>query len=257
MFKFLDPLEFIKNSPDLDLRVQPRDLHTPVYVGRILGVAECESAIAVINGKLHNSEGWDSLVYDYGKPTNSAIAASRVSKQVRPTGPHFDAIYSAVDSRVRDIATKIFTGFQQANLRRFDDQALIYYAGGLFRQHADDSILRSRKWFYNQPRRQLTAILYLSEQDEEIPSSSQSFTGGSLVFPNIQDSWGQRLVISPRAGRLVVFPSHPQYVHEVLPVRTGERFAITRWYTVQSDEELRPKSVELPRMPTAPNLPAA
>jgi SM-20-related protein len=97
-------------------------------------------------------------------------------------------------------------------LDRVETQIALYSEGG-YAAHRDT--------FANDPRRRITAILYLN--------------------PGWEPSWGGELRayepdgtrdIAPRAGTLVLFSS-PHLRHEVLPVR-HERWAATAWYGIGS-----------------------
>jgi hypothetical protein len=68
------------------------------------------------------------------------------------------------------------------------------------------------------PWRWAAGLLYLN-------SHGQDFFGGELLFPD------RNLVIRPKAGLLVGFPSTRDYVHEVNPVQ-GVRCSLSVWLTL-------------------------
>ena len=41
------------------------------------------------------------------------------------------------------------------------------------------------------------------------------------------------MVVAPRAGLFVAFPSDERFVHEVLPVTAGRRYSLALWFTRQ------------------------
>src|SRR6266513_1583647 len=43
----------------------------------------------------------------------------------------------------------------------------------------------------------------------------------------------QQLVVKPRRGLLLAFPSDAAHTHEVLPVRSGVRYTMPIWFTKQ------------------------
>jgi predicted 2-oxoglutarate/Fe(II)-dependent dioxygenase YbiX len=42
------------------------------------------------------------------------------------------------------------------------------------------------------------------------------------------------VVVKPRAGLFVAFPSDERFVHEVLPVTMGRRYSLALWFTRQA-----------------------
>jgi len=92
-------------------------------------------------------------------------------------------------------------------------------AGGHHSRHADNCRQNERgDWVANHtPQRDVTAIYYLND----------TFEGGEIVFERAQ------LVVKPRRGLLLVFPSDAAHEHEVLPVRSGVRYTMPIWLTKQ------------------------
>jgi len=91
--------------------------------------------------------------------------------------------------------------------------------GGHHGRHADNCRQNERgDWVANHtPHRDVSAIYYLSDE----------FEGGEIVFGL------QQLVVKPRRGLLLAFPSDASHVHEVLPVRSGVRYTMPIWFTRQ------------------------
>jgi len=92
-------------------------------------------------------------------------------------------------------------------------------AGGHHDRHADNCRQNERgDWVTNHtPHRDVSAIYYLND----------AFEGGEIVFGL------QQLVVKPRRGLLLAFPSDASHVHEVLPVRSGVRYTMPIWFTRQ------------------------
>src|SRR6266481_2325689 len=92
-------------------------------------------------------------------------------------------------------------------------------AGGHHSRHADNCRQNERgDWVANHtPQRDVTAIYYLND----------TFEGGEIVFERAQ------LVVKPRRGLLLAFPSDGAHVHEVLPMRSGVRYTMPIWLTKQ------------------------
>jgi Rps23 Pro-64 3,4-dihydroxylase Tpa1-like proline 4-hydroxylase len=61
---------------------------------------------------------------------------------------------------------------------------------------------------------------------------NDNYEGGEIYFPYLD------IKIKPEAGSVVFFPSNYIYVHEVMPISNGIRYAIPQWYhslTTQRD----------------------
>lgn len=50
---------------------------------------------------------------------------------------------------------------------------------------------------------------------------NDSYSGGEIFFPN------QDVKIKPKAGSLIMFPSHEPFVHQVLPITSGTRYMMS------------------------------
>jgi hypothetical protein len=92
-------------------------------------------------------------------------------------------------------------------------------AGGYHSRHADNCRESEPDvWVANHtPHRDVTAIYYLNDE----------FDGGEIVIG------AQQLVVKPRRGLLLAFPSDAAHVHEVFPVRSGVRYTMPIWFTKQ------------------------
>jgi hypothetical protein len=92
-------------------------------------------------------------------------------------------------------------------------------AGGHHSRHADNCRQNEKgEWIANHtPQRDVSAIYYLNDEYE----------GGEIVFHR------QRLLVKPRRGLLLTFPSDADHEHEVLPVRSGVRYTMPIWCTKQ------------------------
>jgi hypothetical protein len=94
-------------------------------------------------------------------------------------------------------------------------------AGGRHPQHSDNSELdEDGAWVPNHtPQRAVSALYYLND----------AFAGGEIVFET------QGLVVRPRPGLFLAFPSDERFVHEVLPVTAGRRYSLAIWFTGRSE----------------------
>lgn len=110
-------------------------------------------------------------------------------------------------------------------------QTLKYTEGSFYVKHADDSneVVNNDKetigFLKVAPHRKLTSVLFITTNGEK-----NDFEGGELVFNYLYDSFGNNIVIRPKAGDMIIFPSNPIFSHEVKLVRSGTRITLVRWY---------------------------
>ncbi len=89
--------------------------------------------------------------------------------------------------------------------------------------HADNQRREHGRWLPNHtPQRDYTALVYLND----------NFTGGELVFPD------RDVVIIPKPGLFVGFPSNHKFVHAVPNVLSGKRYSLPVWFTMNSAKAL-------------------
>lgn len=95
-----------------------------------------------------------------------------------------------------------------AEIRPEGYQALWYENGcGKYEAHMDG---------WTKGDRQMSAVLYLND----------GFTEGEIAFPR------QGLSVSPKPGRIVVFPSNFCFPHEARSPVGGDRYCIVNWFSV-------------------------
>jgi hypothetical protein len=83
--------------------------------------------------------------------------------------------------------------------------------------HADNERRAHGRWAPNHtPQRDYTGLVYLNDK----------FTGGELVFPD------RDVVIIPKSGLFIGFPSNHKFVHAVPKVRSGKRYSLPIWFTL-------------------------
>jgi predicted 2-oxoglutarate/Fe(II)-dependent dioxygenase YbiX len=92
-------------------------------------------------------------------------------------------------------------------------------AGGCHSRQADNCRQNEQgDWVANHTsQRDVSAIHYLNDE----------FDGGEIFFEQAQ------LMVKPRRGLLLAFPSGADHVHEVLPMRSGMRYTMPIWFTKQ------------------------
>ena len=90
--------------------------------------------------------------------------------------------------------------------------------------HADNERRKHGRWVPNHtPQRDYTGLVYLNDD----------FTGGELVFPD------RDVVIVPKPGLFIGFPSNHKFVHAVPKVLYGKRYSLLAWFTVNSAEAMQ------------------
>jgi 2OG-Fe(II) oxygenase superfamily. len=90
--------------------------------------------------------------------------------------------------------------------------------------HSDNERRERGRWVPNHtPQRDYTALAYLNDD----------FTGGELVFPD------RDVVIVPKPGLLVGFPSNHKFVHAVPKIIYGKRYSLPIWFTVNSAKAMQ------------------
>ncbi|MRI82939.1 MAG: hypothetical protein C6I00_00825 [Nitratiruptor sp.] len=106
-------------------------------------------------------------------------------------------------------------------------QLLGYPPGGHYRCHSDNGselVQDGQIVGYRlvAPERKLTTLLFLNEE----------FQGGGIEFCHLRYPNGKRVRLRPRAGMLLVFPSHGLFAHRVHPVIAGMRLAAVKWWNL-------------------------
>jgi hypothetical protein len=119
------------------------------------------------------------------------------------------------------------SGEYMPTLARLYPETIILTAmgpGGHHVAHADNVERDAAgEWVPNHtPNRTHTAMVYLSEWGRD-------FGGGQLRFPATE------VVVRPRTGLLIAFPSDGEHVHEVSEVTFGRRYALSIWLTDNAD----------------------
>jgi hypothetical protein len=98
------------------------------------------------------------------------------------------------------------------------------FSGDSHIAHADNERREQGRWVPNHtPKRDYTGLAYLNDD----------FTGGELVFPDLN------VVITPKPGLFVGFPSNHKFVHAVPKVLSGKRYSLLFWFTLNSAEAMQ------------------
>ena len=121
---------------------------------------------------------------------------------------HFDQSHQSTEmlhQKNRELCLKYMGEFPDLVLNSSMGHDLLRYeVGGHFKRHVD--------YFYGRPR--TLSMIYLINDDYE---------GGEI------DLLDGEMVLKPKEGSCVLFPSSFQYPHEIRPVQSGTRFSIVSW----------------------------
>jgi predicted 2-oxoglutarate/Fe(II)-dependent dioxygenase YbiX len=97
-------------------------------------------------------------------------------------------------------------------------------SGDSYFAHADNEKREHGRWVPNDTfQRDYTGLVYLND----------NFTGGELVFPDGD------VVIIPKPGLLVAFPSNHKFVHAVPKVLCGKRYSLPVWFTANAAKAMQ------------------
>jgi 2OG-Fe(II) oxygenase superfamily len=99
-----------------------------------------------------------------------------------------------------------------------------FWPGDSYIPHADNEREEHGRWVPNHtPQRAYTSLIYLND----------NFTGGELVFPD------RDVVITPKRGLFVGFPSNHKFVHAVPKILSGKRYSLPVWCTMNSAKAMQ------------------
>jgi len=114
-------------------------------------------------------------------------------------------------------------------------QILGYGEGGKYQLHSDscnpffDDKGTFDHWELTRGNRQISLILFLSDSVSVIKYDNE-FVGGTVSFDYMVNGQGKCLVVQPKKGTLVAFPSNPYFSHTVHEVYEGFRVSVVEWY---------------------------
>lgn len=176
-------------------------------------------------GKTHVGE--TQGVFDPKKSTASKvdfeIDASTRNAQIVDTNEQVAAVLKEV---LTNAVMNFVQPFYDTKIYSAENvQFLRYGVGGFYKPHCDGEGLWNNRgqleWRRNTDR-DFSVVVFLNAD----------FEGGLLAFPE------QGIVVPPRVGTLVAFPSTHHFMHAVTPVTKGERFSLVSWMdVVRSDKK--------------------
>ncbi len=166
--------------------------------------------------------------------TGGNLKAERKTLSLRLTEDDEALFYKKIDEEKQEIE-KYFglriTASEAVN-------ALGYPPGGEYRAHCDNcmplfnSSGNMTGFEHNMPGRVLSTILFLTDGVDEISGENQC-VGGNLMFNRFLDRGGEPLLIEPKKGLFIAFPSNPYYQHQVFTVYEGFRVSLVDWHNAE------------------------
>jgi predicted 2-oxoglutarate/Fe(II)-dependent dioxygenase YbiX len=166
----------------------------------------------------------DSLVSSFQDSTESGETQWVIDRKVRDTQEV--QLHAAIEeklSRIHRMNIDAFINpFYAVDVRDCEPlQVLHYGVGGHYIPHVDAETLykddAGLSMWEKTLDRDLSIVYFLNDD----------FEGGELIFPSLE------LVIKPRAGTLVCFPSDHNFIHGVNPVSQGHRYTLVTWMRIE------------------------
>ena len=97
-----------------------------------------------------------------------------------------------------------------------DHTDIVTWRSGMeLKPHVDNMHIYNPYLKHNTPHRDYSSIIYLND----------NYEGGNTIFPN------QNYKTTPKAGKLIVFPSGSSHPHGVTEVTSGVRYTLAMWFT--------------------------
>jgi SM-20-related protein len=128
---------------------------------------------------------------------------------------------AAVTSRLLDHLPHLRNHFDLPVSSIEDPQFLWYGPGDFFVAHQDGNTKLIQ--LDSDRLRRISVSIFLNRQSED--EEPDCYCGGSLIFTDRIK--GDRCVMRGETGKLVAFRS--ELTHEVMPITSGDRFAIVTW----------------------------
>jgi predicted 2-oxoglutarate/Fe(II)-dependent dioxygenase YbiX len=179
----------------------------------------------------------DLSVFDPDKTNATGQTSWIIDKKTRDTQiVAMGNLYPKIENLLRNAVKHIINPFYQCEVDSSEiPQVLSYGIGGHYCPHIDGRSLwiapnGDRIW-RRSTCRDLSIIFYINDE----------FEGGELIFPNLH------IQIKPKPGMMVCFPSDQNYLHGVVPIKSGMRYSIVSWATVKGEQTKEEEDQELLR----------
>lgn len=156
---------------------------------------------------------WERSQQYHSQRTEPYVDDHRTSQEIRLEAATDRRLAPFEESlrRVAECCRALYAGYND-QMRATRDQGLHllrYSEGSYFRPHTDQG-----RFDEATVSRVLSFVLFLNHD----------FEGGRLVFPR------QEIVVRPRTGTAVLFPSNFCFPHKARTVRRGVRYSVVTWF---------------------------
>jgi len=180
-----------------------------------------------------------ATVHDYGSPQGAKVDTEGRYTHFIPCSPSiYEFLEKTLETRVYPQLHEFFE--VSGTFKRAEGwQVLGYGEGYFFNVHCDNAIhgasaptqeLQTQLWWANTTNRKFTILMYLNDQNDFCPEVGQ-YSGGDLALTKVSQHENE-IVIKPKAGDLLAFPSNFFFTHEVRRVTHGYRFCCVTWVDV-------------------------
>lgn len=117
----------------------------------------------------------------------------------------YDRVFNGIEKAFKHYSSEMYP-LAARNIKSSEGllSILKYSKSGYLPEHQDQGV----------SSRVLSTVGYLND----------NYVGGEIHFPYVN------IKIKPEAGSVIFFPSNFIYVHEVMPVTEGTRYAVPQWY---------------------------
>jgi len=203
-----------------------------LHIKNFFSKEECQNLIVSIE-----EEQQEKKQAEVRKKSNGVLTSNLVESYRKTNIVTLSSYYKSYYSEQFEVhKAEIESYFSVALSSATAVQALEYEKGFFYVKHADDSSALVNKeketvgFKVVAAQRKLSSILFVSSHISKAKEEEVYFSGGELVFNYLYDDSGKNIVIYAEAGDLIVFPSHPYFSHEVLPVQDGYRLTLVQWH---------------------------
>ena len=191
--------------------------------------------INAIVSYMRSSKLVDASVFDPEGTNVSGETQAILNKDIRNTQfAPVEPLLPQINDLVANVVAEIINPFYRCEIYSYERPLLLRYGvGGHYEPHIDGEALWTRpdgttRWRKSLDR-DISFVLWLNDD----------FEGGEFVFPDLN------VRLTPKPGLLLCFPSTHEYLHGVMPVTKGERYAIVTWMMVKGWKTMADEEKEL------------
>ncbi len=212
---------------DIALPLMPNPYNELPYlvIENFLDERTCQQ---IVNGIQKDNNAKGAALRSRSKKMNQRIRKTKIYKLKRLHAK----LYADAFEKARP---QIEAFFALSLTTATDVQVLEYTKGYFYKPHADDSSVLIDQdenivgFKQVAPLRKITTVMFASRYDAA-GTDNYSFNGGELTFNYFRDKEENAVILKPKMGSLIVFPSNPIYTHEVKPVQEGYRLTLVQWH---------------------------